>query len=168
MAGNMVNYNAEGKWSVDSVRARYRDLKYRFGGSDDFVLEPRTYANPVGITWVYNIMDTVADGVRIGDAACIELSIDYLKDNVMGSTTGYIRERMARALKQAELTNGQKQRLSEIFMTQLRHRRILMEFREYSRLFRRIGIEPYREEIESLRNAREAYIQRAVERLLAE
>jgi hypothetical protein len=119
------------------------------------------------MTWIYNIMDAVTDGVQLGDGACIQLSIDYIEDNVMGSTTGYIRERMARALRRVELKEYQKRQLAKIFLEQLRHQCLHKEFKEYSRLFKRIGVEPYRKEIEKYASAQKQYIRRAAQRLLA-
>lgn len=93
-----------------------------------YELEPRTHTNSNGMTWIYNIMESVADGVKNGEPACVELSVQYIEDNVMGSTTGYIRERMARRLRRANLNERQKARLSFVFMQQLRHEKLLKEY----------------------------------------
>lgn len=162
-----INYNHQGKWSVEAVKQRYSDLRILLGGVEGFELIPRNYTNRGGITWIYNIMDAVVDGVQLGDNACVQLSIDYITDNIMGSTTGYIRERMARALRHAELKEHQKKQLAEVFLNQLARRDLHKEFKEYSRLFKTIGIEPYRKEIEKYASSEKQYIQRAAQRLLA-
>ena len=109
------DYNPEGNWSLASVQKKYIELRNLLGSEDRFELVPKTYTNSGGITWIYNIMDTVADGVKLNDKACIELSIGYIEDNIMGTYTGYIRESMARSLKNATLTDLQKNRLIKVF-----------------------------------------------------
>lgn len=162
-----INYNPQGKWSVEAVKQRYSELRILLGGAGGFELNPRTYTNKGGFTWIYNIMDAVTDGVQLGDNACIQLSIDYIKDNVMGSTTGYIRERMARALRHVELSENQKKQLARVFLQQLEHQNLHKEFKEYSRLFKKIGVEQYRNEIEKYTSSKKQYIQRAAQRILS-
>jgi hypothetical protein len=161
-----INYNHHEKWSVEAVKQRYSELRILLGGVEGFEPNPRQYTNKGGITWIYNIMDAIADGVQLGDNACIQLSIDYIQDNIMGSSTGYIRERIARALRHAELKEHQKKQLAEAFLHQLDHQNLHKEFKEYSRLFKTIGIEPYRKEIEKYSTSKKQYIQRAVKKLL--
>ena len=161
-----INYNHHGKWSVDAVKQRYANLRIVLGGAEGFELEPRIYTNKGGMTWVYNIMDAVVDGVRLGDHACVELAIDYIEDNLMDSTTGYIRERMARALRRAELTEHQKKQLATTFLKQLEQATLHKEFKKYCRLFKTIGVAPYRARIEKCARSEKQYIRRAVQRLL--
>ncbi|NQZ08400.1 MAG: hypothetical protein HRT35_14685 [Algicola sp.] len=162
-----TNYNPEGKWSVDSVKAKYWALSLSLGGVFGFEPEPKRYTNKNGATWVYNIMDSVIDGVKLGDSACVQISIEYIQDNVMHSTTGYIRASMARSLRNAELTKKQKVTLAGIFLKQLESGLIYREFKEYCRLFKRIGVEPYRQEIEKYNKSHKQYIRHAASRLLA-
>ena len=147
----MINYNPEGKWSVESVQNRYRKLSLEVGGVGGYQPEPNVYTNPGGTTWIYNIMESVVDGIQLGDMACVQLSIEYIQDNIMGPTTGYIRERMARALRNSELTNDQKKQLANIFLNMLHSGQLLKEFREYCRLFKVIGVDPYQNDIEQFR-----------------
>ena len=89
------------------------------------------------------------------------------KDNILGSTTGYIRERMARSRRHVDLEEHQKKQLASVFLMQLRQENLGKEFKEYSRLFKTIGIEPYRKEIEKHARSQRQYVQRAARRLLA-
>ncbi len=162
-----IDYNPKGKWSVKSVQLRYRELSLKVGGVGGYYPEPRRYTNQRGASWTYNIMESIVDGVQLGDKACVQLSIEYIRDNEMSSTTGYIRERMSRALRHAELTNDQKKELAKIFLGMLNTGEIFKEFKEYSRLFKRIGVTPYIKEIELYKNSSKQYIRRAAERLLA-
>lgn len=166
-SSRVIDYNGKGNWSVESVKSTYQRLKSSLGGVNGFVLETRTYTNSGGVTWVYNIMDSVTEGVKLGDAACIELAIAYICDNEMAMYTGYIRARMARALKWVVLADGQKQRLAATFLSQLEAGMIHQEFSDYCKLFRVIGIAPYRNRLRQLRRSDKAFIRRAVAKLLA-
>ena len=162
----IFSYNPAGKWSLESVQAEYRELARRFAVADGFELAPRTYSNSHG-TWIDSIMESVADGVRLGDGPSVELAVRYIEDDTWDSRSGYIRERMARALRHVALSDAQQARLARNFVDRLYYRRVRQEFREYIRLFRVIGVAPYRQELERLLTAKEAYIRRAVARLLA-
>jgi hypothetical protein len=166
-SASRIDYNPAGKWSVASVTARYAALRVQLGGTSDFALQPRVYTNPGGMTWIYNIMEGVADGVQRGDQACIELAIGYIEDNIMASYTGYIRERMARSLRRAPLSKSQQTRLANVFLSQLISGNLHKEYREYIRLFRTMGVADFRTTIEKQRASAKAYIRRAAERLLA-
>jgi len=163
----IINYNSSGNWSLESVTSRYEILRSSIGGTSGFVLESRTYTNNGGITWIYNIMASVVDGVKLRDPACIQLSVEYIEANVMDSTTGYIRESLARILRHVDLTNDQKRRLARIFICQLEQKNIRKEFKEYIRLFKTIDIEPYRDQIAGFLTSDKAFIKRAAERLLS-
>lgn len=163
-----INDNSTDKWSIEAVKERYSKLRSSLGGVVGFEPSPKTYIKRKRLTWVYyNVMDSVVAGVRLGDKACVQLSIDYIRDNEMYSATGYTRARMARALKSADLSDNQKKELALIFLRQLETGALYQEYREYCRLFRKIGVEPYRREIKRYGKARRQYIKRAAKRLLA-
>src|SRR5688572_16038872 len=58
----------------------------------------------------------VADGVRSGDDACVELAIRYITLRHIGSYSGFIRARLARVLKNAALSARRKEVLDQHFM----------------------------------------------------
>jgi hypothetical protein len=163
----VTDANTGGNWSVDAVTAKYSRLRSSLGGASGFSLEPVTHTNAEGMIWVCHIMDKVNEGIKSGDAPCVELAVEYIKDNVMGSSTGYIRGRLARSLKQAQLSDNQKHRLAETFLGQLEGQMIYQEFKEYIRLFKTIGVDPYRSRIESLLDDDKAFIRRAAVKLLS-
>ena len=80
----------------------------------------------------------VADGTRANDPACIELAVRYIELRHIGSYSGYIRARLARALKHAELSEGHRARLHSHFRNLFLRREWSGEFTEYFRLWRRI------------------------------
>ncbi|VAW71131.1 hypothetical protein MNBD_GAMMA10-1649 [hydrothermal vent metagenome] len=161
-----INYNPEGKWSVKNVQKRYNDLAKRYKIKNQVTPMPCTHTNKDGFTWVYNIMDSIAKNLEINDKAYTQLAIEYIADNVMGSTTGYIRETLARKLRRVDLSENQKLMLINIFLVQLKSGKILKEYKEYIRLFKLIGVKPYTVEIEACLNSKKNYIKRAAIRLM--
>lgn len=155
-----LDYNSGGIWSNDSVMERYRKLAHQLGRAEDFDLQPKIYSQ-CSKTWVFNIMDSVADRIGSNDKACIELSVSYFEANVMISNSGYIREGMARKLRQIELTHKQKQRLATTFIRHLKNRALLQEYKTYIQLFKTIGIDDYCDQIKRYTSAPEAYMRRA-------
>ncbi len=83
-------------------------------------------------------MYRVADGVKAGDRACVELAIRYIELHHIGSYSGYIRALLARRLKHVELTEDQKRRLIHHFEQIVANRDYRQEFRDYKKLWRRI------------------------------
>jgi hypothetical protein len=79
----------------------------------------------------------VADGVRAGDAACVELAVRYIELRHIGSYSGFVRALLARRLKHAALTDRQRLRLHEHFASLVLDGERTEEFREYLALWRR-------------------------------
>lgn len=78
----------------------------------------------------------LAKGVRAGDAACVEIAIRYIELRYIGSNSGYLRARLACALKSAALSSSQKARLQQHFL-HLTFRREYSEFPVYRKLWAR-------------------------------
>ena len=81
----------------------------------------------------------VADGVRAGDHGCVEIAVRYIILRHIGSYSGFIRARLARALKNAVLSMQQKERLNSHFLMLVENADFTEEFSEYVKLWRRIA-----------------------------
>jgi hypothetical protein len=81
----------------------------------------------------------VADGVRAGDHSCTEIAVRYIILHHIGSYSGFIRARLARALRNATLSMEQKERLNSHFLELVESRNFTEEFSEYVKLWRRIA-----------------------------
>ena len=82
----------------------------------------------------------VADGILVGDRACIELAIRYIELRWIGSYSGYIRALLARRLKHVDLGKSEQRRLIRHFEYIVANRDYTAEFREYEKLWKRITI----------------------------
>ncbi len=84
-------------------------------------------------------LHAVSNGIRAGDAACAELGVRYIELDYIGSYSGFIKERLARALKGAELTEAQINRLKCHFQLLVDKGQCLQEYGEYKKLLKLIS-----------------------------
>lgn len=89
----------------------------------------------------------IARGVAAGDPACIELAIRFIELRYLGSYSGFIREKLARRLANAQLTADQKSRLHRHFEKLVFTQERTQEFRAYAKLWRRIITSTQRTEL---------------------
>ncbi len=100
------------------------------------------------------ILNRVAEGVRAGDAACVELAIRYIELQHIGSYSGYRRAKLARSLKHAAMTEPQRSRLNALFLRHVRDRDYTIEVRDYWPVWHRIVDTPTADAIAALLAAR--------------
>ncbi len=81
----------------------------------------------------------IADGLRLGDRACIELAIRYIELRWIGSYSGYIRALLARRLKHVDLLDAEQERLIRHFEMIEANRDYTAEFRDYEKLWKCIA-----------------------------
>jgi hypothetical protein len=129
-------------WSKDALIAEHRKLGGNWSidgpdatepGAPDFL--------PDRYNWLQyrQTLYRVGDGVRAKDAACIEIAVRYIELNYIGSYSGYIREKLARALKNVSPTPSQSDRLKQHFAVLLKENKRLQEFGEYTKLLKRLN-----------------------------
>lgn len=105
-------------WSKPEIVAAHQSLNGEFSIDIPEVTEPGAPSwLPDRYNWLQYraTLHRVADGVRNGDLACIELAIRYIELNYFGSYSGFIKERLARALKNQSLSEKQNNRLKQQF-----------------------------------------------------
>ncbi len=89
----------------------------------------------------------VVKGISNGDSACIELAIRFIELRYIGSYSGFIRERLARRLANAQLNNDQKSRLHLHFAKLVLDQERTDEYRAYVKVWRRIITSAQRAEV---------------------
>jgi hypothetical protein len=128
-------------WHAAEILAVHR----RLGGY--FNLEGPEASEPGAPSWLPDRYEwlqyrqalyRVGDGIRANDPACIELAVQYIELRYIGSYSGFIRARLARALKRASLSEDHRSRLNSHFRGLVLRRDWCGEFTEYFRLWRRI------------------------------
>ena len=93
------------------------------------------------------VLYEVARGIAAGDPACIELAVRFIELRSIGSYSGFIRERLARRLANAQLNEAQKSRLHRHFEKLVLAQERTQEFRAYAKVWRRIITSTQRTEL---------------------
>lgn len=126
-------------WHADEVIAEHARLGGTFDLSGPEATEPGAPSwMPERGAWLQYraTLHRVANGVRAGDLACVELAVRYLELRYIGSYSGYIRSLLSRHLRHAALSTEQQKRLHRHFcglavMNQGTH-----EYKDYIKLWR--------------------------------
>lgn len=129
-------------WHAAEIVAEHARLGGSFALAIPAPLEIRSpHALPEQDGWLHyrQTVHRLADGVRAGDGACAELAVRYIELHYFGSYAGYLRERLARALKHAALDPAQRRRLHAHFASLCLRGEHTHEFADYARLWRRIA-----------------------------
>lgn len=129
-------------WSKDEILEHHRKLGGEFCIDGEDAKEPGAPAFlPDRYNWLqYRItLYRVSDGVREDDTACVELAIRYIELNYIGSYSGFIREKLARALKSATLSSSQANRLKKHFQMLVDIKECFEEFSEYKKLLKKLS-----------------------------
>jgi hypothetical protein len=131
------DYNGEGRWSRAGILARYEQL------ATDLLIAQRNLSpmehSEGDRQWVYPVMDKVIDGIEAGDAGCIRIGIEFIEEDARFPFGKILKSNTARALRRAELSDDQKQRIRRRVFGMLRDGHVPHEFREYAKLVRKIG-----------------------------
>jgi hypothetical protein len=133
------DFNGPGRWSREAIQARYRELTQRLRVPvpiDIQSLETTRGDN----RWIYPVMNCVIAGIKRGDAACVELGVELFEEDCPMPFGRILKGNAARALRGAELTKLQKERVRRRAMEMLIAGHVPREFRQYARLVRKVGI----------------------------
>ena len=128
-------------WSKKELLEQYQELggEFQIDGADAVEPGAPSYL-PDRYNWLQyrQTLYRICDGVRKNDSACIELAVRYIELNYIGSYSGFIREKMARALKSRLLSKNHSKRLKKHFKSLIDKNECFEEFSEYKKLLKRI------------------------------
>ncbi|CAN5348032.1 hypothetical protein BH10PLA2_BH10PLA2_11380 [soil metagenome] len=133
------DYNGPGRWSCEAIQTRYRELALRLRVPVPIDLQPLETTRG-DRHWVYPVMDCVIEGIKQGDAACVELGVELFEEDRPMPFGRILKGNAARALRRAELTKAQKERVRKRVMEMLIAGHVPREFRQYARLARKVGL----------------------------
>lgn len=106
---------------------------------DVAVLAMKSHAED-GVRFVYPVMDAVIDGIERGDAACIELGVEFVESDHKLPFGRLLHSNAARSLRRATLTLEQAARLRSRILGMLVAGHVPHEFKQYAKLLRRVGL----------------------------
>jgi hypothetical protein len=136
-----VYHGVPNGWSKADMVGAHRNLNGSFCIDGEDATEPGAPAFlPDRYNWLQyrQTLYRVCEGVRENDEACTELAIRYIELNYMGSYSGFIREKLARALKSVFLAPAHAARLKKHFQWLIDHHECFEEFAEYKKLLNKI------------------------------
>ncbi len=156
----VIDYNAEGFWSVAEVLQRYAEYVRVFGMTEPRELTP--FAHSTGDSkWIYPVMDRVIEGIEAGDLACAELGVEFIQTNDSFAFGKITKSNVARALRRATLTEAQKERIRRRVIEMLEAGYLPREFRQYAKLARKLGLREFLPRIKQLAElSGDAWVQR--------
>jgi hypothetical protein len=134
----IIDYNGSGRWTLEAIRRRYAEYARRFRVETPCDLTPREHEEG-DKRWVYPVMEPVIRGIDAGDAACIELGIEFLEEDGKFPFGKILKAKAARSLRRASLTAEQIARIRGRVIGMLVAGHIPHEFREYAKLLRNVG-----------------------------
>ena len=85
-------------------------------------------------------MDAVADGIKAGDPACVDLGVEFVESAQKQPFGRILHAKVARALRQSSLTEEHVARLRVRILAMLLAGQVPHEYHEYTKLLRRIGL----------------------------
>lgn len=158
----VIDYNGKGRWSSDAIRDRYREQAARLGVDEPLDLRPKVLTRGER-RWIYPIMDAVISGIETGDLACCAIGVEFLEEDEKFSFGANLKYRCARALRRADLTEALAARLRRRIVAMLLAGNVPREYREYSRLLRRLGFESLWPRIDAGASRQNRYVMRYFE-----
>ena len=153
------DYNGTGRWSADAVLERYRSYAQQIGTLLDKNLEPREHTEG-NVKWIYPIMDAVIVAIEGGDDASIAIGIEFIEEDQHFPFGRILKSNTARALRRADLSQEQVERVRERVVRMLLAGSVPREFKEYSKLLRRIGLGSWWPTIEQQIDRENPYVMR--------
>lgn len=153
------DYNGTGEWSVESILERYRDYCRQLGTVPDETLAPKR-STQADVTWIYPVMDEIVAGIERGDKSCIMIGIEFVEQDQKCAFGRRLKSNTARALRRAELSLDQMERLRARVVGMLLTGHIPHEFTEYYKLLRRIGVGAWWPVVEQQVDRQNPYVMR--------
>jgi hypothetical protein len=146
------------QWTIAAVRERYRRYCRQLG------THPRDlttrYPDP-DPRWLNQTMRLIMDGIARHDPACVMVGIDLVEEDRSLPWGRLLKSDMARALRQhARLTEPDKARLRNRFTDMLLRGYLPREYKEYAKLFRKIGLDGHAQIIERQADQSNRFIRR--------
>jgi hypothetical protein len=133
------DYNGAGRWTRAAIQSRYGELARLLGVATASDLQPQEVISADN-RWVYPVMVRVIEGIARGDAACVELGVEFVGEDQPFPFGRMLKSNAARALRRAELTPSQRERVRQRVVEMLIAGNTPREYREYAKLVRKIGL----------------------------
>jgi hypothetical protein len=158
------DYNGSGDWSGSAIQERYLQHARSMRQRELRDLSPLEHFKS-SVRWVYPVMYKVIAGIEAGDAACVELGVEFIERGGKQPFGRILHANTARALRRATLNASQIDRLRARILALLIKAEVAREFREYAKLLRRIGVGPGWRQVVAAVDRTNSYVMRYVQYL---
>jgi hypothetical protein len=152
------DFNGTGRWSVQAVQKRYQEHVRQFHVKEPIDLQP--FLSTAQGLLPYPIMFSVIQGIEQGDLTSIELGVEFIQEDQLFPFGKILKSKTARALRHAELTEGQQDRVRKRVIEMLVAGHIPREYKEYARLVRKFGLGSWLAKAESKLDLTKPYVRR--------
>jgi hypothetical protein len=105
-------------------------------------------------------MDRIIEGIESGDPACAELGVEFIEQDGSFAFGRILKSNVARALRRASLTDGQKERIRKRVVEMLGAGYLPREYRQYAKLARKIGLGSWLSQVEGQANMANPWVAR--------
>ena len=105
-------------------------------------------------------MHKVIAGIERGDRACRRIGIEFIEEDRKFPFGKILKSNTARALRRADLTQDEQQRIGRRIVAMLLGGKVPHEFKEFARLLKKIGVRSYWDAIERGVNRSNRYVMR--------
>jgi hypothetical protein len=153
------DYNGAGRWTIEAIQKRYRQFVRQFHVTKPIDLQP-TEVTSNGVRCIFPLMDRVIEGIKSGDLACVELGVEFIQEDQLFPFGKTLKSKTARALRHAELTEGQRDRVRKRVIEMLVAGHVPREYKEYARLVRKLGVGSWLAKVESNLDLKKPYVRR--------
>lgn len=158
-AVQIIDYNGTGIWSRAAILDRYARYRQQLRLPKRSL--PGTETTQGDRTWVYPVMNNIIASVAEGDPAAVKIALEFVEEDQSFAFGMIIKSRAARALRQrVVLREGQQARLRRRFADMLMRGYLPREYKEYAKLFRKIGLGEHRAAIEAVAQSENPFIRR--------
>lgn len=134
-----IDYNGTGRWSSQAIQERYLAYARSLKVSPLFDLTLRTSKDGQRC-WIYPLMNEVIKGIEAGDKACAQIGVDFIEEDEFFPFGMILKVNTARALRRADLTPDQIERVRKRVVAMLIEGNTPREYRQYAKLLRKVGL----------------------------
>ena len=126
-------YEPPEKWKFDALKCRY--LSY---GINNSTLDFEIFEKYKGIVKTKNFLQALSECITIDDNAAIDISVDFVISPVYFHYSGYIRQTMARRLKNVKLSKQQTLRIVDGVQALISSGKTGEEFEQIHKLYLKV------------------------------
>jgi hypothetical protein len=160
----IIDYNGEGAWARDAILTRYASYCMELK-SERLDLTPKEHVEG-SRKWLYPVMEKVIAGIERGDQACKRIGIEFIEEDGKFPFGKILKSNTARALRRAELSKAEIERIRKRMIHMLIEGNVPHEFKEYAKLLKKIGIGDAEEQLRKYVKRENPYVMKYFEYLM--